>query len=130
MFLASFISSIIYLLATKMKRDVRDIQRRETIGGSYVAVKSDVNVSNLDPVLGKAIDVARSVGLSPVVTSALRPDDTGSLHSEGLALDFRSHHLSYFESQQVEKEMQEKLGNDWDVVLESNPEHFHVEYDP
>ena len=130
MFLASFVGSIIYLLATKMKRDVRDIQRRETIGGSYVAVKTGVDVSNLDPVLGRAIDVARSVGLSPVVTSALRPDDTGSLHSEGLALDFRSHHLSYFESQQVEKEMQEKLGNDWDVVLESNPEHFHVEYDP
>jgi len=128
--LAGTVAFIIYLVASNMKRDVRGVRRREIIGGSRVAVKDDVNTSDIDPVMGTAIDVARSVGLSPVVTSALRPADRGSLHKVGRALDFRTRHLADAEARRVASEMQSKLGEEWDVIAEFGPDHIHVEYDP
>lgn len=128
--LAGVVAGVVYILFSEVKRDVRGVRRREIIGGARVAVKSDVNTDDIDPVMGTAIDVARSVGLSPVVTSALRPADRGSLHKVGRALDFRTRHLADSESRRVASEMQNKLGDDWDVIAEFNPNHIHVEYDP
>mgnify|MGYP000025779452 CR=1 FL=1 len=131
LFAVVFIGVILFSLLSEEKKDARGVRRMETVAGAYVPVKEGVNVSELDPVLGEAIDAARSTGaLTPVITSALRPYDDGSLHAERLALDFRSRHLTSFEAQKVGEKMQERLGDDWDVVVEFNPRHIHVEYDP
>ena len=46
----------------------------------------------------------------------------GSLHYDGLAFDMRYPQLTSI------KQIKEKLGPKWDVVVESN--HIHCEYDP
>lgn len=64
-----------------------------------------------------------------VITSALDGQHMeGSLHSRGRALDLRINDqpqpkiLGYFQM------MKQRLGKDWDVVLEND--HLHIEWDP
>ena len=128
--LAAILGTVAYILSRDMKRDIRGVENRNFVAGTRVAIKDGVQTQGVKSVMGQAIDTARSVGLSPVVTSGYRPGDRGSLHAQGLALDFRSRHLSTNESVRVAEEMQEKLGSDWDVIAEFNPAHIHVEYDP
>jgi len=62
---------------------------------------------------------------NPVVTSTTGDIHmVGSKHYEGNAVDFRLP-PNY---RKVARDLQEALGNDYDVVLESD--HIHVEYDP
>lgn len=130
-FLAVVAGLIMAYFTFSPKRDVMGVQRRETIAGTYVPVKEGVNVDgDVSPKIGEAISAAREAGLTPVVTSVLRPNDYDSLHSEGGAIDFRSRHLSGFEANRVADEMQEMLGEDFDVIAEFSPQHIHVEYDP
>ena len=52
-----------------------------------------------------------------------------SFHYEGLAIDLRIWPFPTVELQEeVVRELQVRLGNDYDVVLE--PNHIHVEFDP
>jgi hypothetical protein len=63
------------------------------------------------------------------VTSAVDGlHSAGSLHYYGYALDFRIHYFTPEEALAVSRELSECLGNDFDVILESD--HIHVEYDP
>lgn len=53
-----------------------------------------------------------------------------SLHYKGQAFDSR---IFYFKSSDLDaicKEMSFALGDDYDVVLELDKVHFHIEYDP
>lgn len=54
----------------------------------------------------------------------------GSLHYRGLALDFRTMMILDADQPEVAKMVKEKLGESYDVVLEHDPDHLHVEYDP
>lgn len=65
----------------------------------------------------------------PVVTSG-REGRHGaqSLHYVDRALDFRTRNLKNSTKRKVSMGMQIALGEDYDVVLESD--HLHVEYDP
>ena len=72
-------------------------------------------------------------GVDCVCTSALDSRHmTGSLHYKGLAVDLRTYTLpgGYVGegAQKATKLLKDRLGSDYDVVLESD--HLHVEYDP
>lgn len=65
-----------------------------------------------------------------VVTSGLDGihSSPGSLHYKGQALDFRIWSIPPDQRHSLEAAIQNALGSDYDVVLEST--HLHVEYDP
>ena len=56
----------------------------------------------------------------------------GSYHYKGDALDIRTKHLSLTEKRALAKNMAQRLGTDYDVILEglgTANEHLHVERD-
>ena len=52
----------------------------------------------------------------------------GSLHPDGFALDIRTRDLSDLDKDLAVRKIKEILGEEFDVVLESD--HIHIEYDP
>jgi len=54
----------------------------------------------------------------------------GSKHYSDDALDFRVRYWKKAEAQQVATELQKAIGKDFDVVLEWDKVHIHVEYQP
>jgi len=71
----------------------------------------------------------RYLGTEAVVTSAkdgVHGDN--SLHYVGNAMDFRTRDMKPTMRKLMRDIIATKLGNDFDVVLESD--HLHVEYDP
>jgi len=101
-----------------------------------VQLKAGVVVDGLDidkmaPVIAAARNLYQSRGVPLVITSAIRPKSSKSLHDEGMALDFRSRTLS--DPQAVTAALSTALGDDYDVIYEgaaSGGAHIHVEYDP
>jgi hypothetical protein len=65
-----------------------------------------------------------------VVTGAVEfGHSVTSLHQYGRACDYRTHHLpSKATAIAIADELRQRLGSDYDVVLESD--HIHVEFDP
>ncbi len=100
---------------------------------SIVKMKEGVVMVGTSHTLFEIIRVARQVysalDKAVVITSGIdgshRKD---SLHYVGKALDLRTRHLTHDEKNEVRDEMRAKLGDNYDVVLESD--HLHVEYDP
>jgi hypothetical protein len=75
-----------------------------------------------------AEEIYKKFGAELVITSAndgKHGDKT--LHHKGLALDLRTWNLNG-RAVQVAAELRKALGNDYDVVVESD--HCHVEWDP
>jgi len=105
--------------------------------GQEVQLKDEsVDVESVAPgVLDEVIEAARPSYErrdnveNLVVTSAHdgthSPD---SLHDDGLAIDLRVWGFSEAEAKRLTAEIQERLGERWDVVYEGT--HIHVEYDP
>ncbi len=54
----------------------------------------------------------------------------GSLHYSGYAVDIRSRDISPELMQVISTEIKNALGNDFDVVVEENPSHIHIEFQP
>jgi hypothetical protein len=54
----------------------------------------------------------------------------GSAHYTGNAVDLRTRNLTLSNRRRVASEIAERLGEDYDVVLEDDPPHLHIEYDP
>lgn len=54
----------------------------------------------------------------------------GSLHYTGNAVDFRTFNLGGQAREKLERDLRDALGMDFDVVMETNPEHLHIEYQP
>lgn len=52
----------------------------------------------------------------------------GSKHFIGHALDFRTRGIGALELETISKKLKERLGRDYDVVIEET--HLHVELDP
>ena len=52
----------------------------------------------------------------------------GSLHYKALAVDLRSRHVAADALPKIVSELKERLGKDYDVVIEGD--HVHCEYDP
>jgi hypothetical protein len=99
-----------------------------------VRLKDGVIIAGLHikmrPVLIAAEDVWRDLGRQEVViTSALDGcHSAASLHPYGRAVDLRTRVLRGIDVALAVDMLRERLGDDYDVVLE--PTHIHVEYDP
>lgn len=52
----------------------------------------------------------------------------GSLHYKARAVDLRSHHVAADALPKIMDELKERLGKDFDVILEGD--HIHAEHDP
>jgi hypothetical protein len=110
------------------------------------ACKADVVLDGLEPIMFAAwvevVDCFATLGKPCIVTSALDgKHSTFSLHYEGLALDFRTRHLTPLERTQLRGMMKRKLDDlardynatnperraRFDVVLEQT--HLHAECD-
>jgi len=72
-------------------------------------------------------EVYHEFGYPVIITSGLDSHENG-LHPEGLALDLRTRHLLSVRPLTVVEKLSERLGSEFDVILESD--HIHVEYDP
>lgn len=79
-------------------------------------------------------EVYRDFGYTVVLTSGVDgKHKSGSLHSEGKAHDFRTHHVKREDLYALVGTIQDALGNEFDVLLENEGqpnEHLHVENDP
>jgi hypothetical protein len=102
--------------------------RAENYDGGKVAIQlvDDVILAQL-----QLLDIIHmgTVGREMIVTSAVdRSHSQKSLHYLGLAIDVRTADLSHQDADQLRENIAFRLGNSWDVVLESD--HMHIEYDP
>lgn len=52
----------------------------------------------------------------------------GSLHSKGLALDFRTRGITPAYQQAMASEIRKRLGADYDCIVEAD--HIHIEHQP
>ena len=71
-----------------------------------------------------------SSGYEATVTSAVDgTHSTNSLHYDGRAIDIRIRDLpASYSAEAVTRDIQERLSDDYDVVLEDN--HIHIEWQP
>jgi hypothetical protein len=91
---------------------------------------------------GVAADVYREMfGEEMGITSGRRKATAvRSLHAEGKAMDIRTKHLTQEQEADLAVKLRERLGEDFDVVVEGDfapdpkhrtkPRHIHVEHDP
>jgi hypothetical protein len=96
-------------------------------------LKVGVKLERLTPqmVLGHTIigQAIAEAGFRCVITSGSDGDHmVGSLHYAGNALDYRTRAMTGVQQAALAKTCRERLGADFDVVLEAD--HLHVEYDP
>lgn len=96
-------------------------------------LKEGVRVYGLRPemviALLAAYEVFHNLDADVVITSAIDGTHSrGSLHYCGQAIDLRIRHMKADEPQMAAVALRKSLGNDYDVVLESD--HIHVEFQP
>lgn len=94
-------------------------------------IKSGVDLRGLSPQMAIAYTIAcRCYGQYDCVITSANDSKHGpnSLHYKGQALDLRTRHLNGQGLQAVYLKLKESLGEQFDVVLESD--HIHVEWDP
>jgi len=93
-------------------------------------IKAGVDISRLRPEIRKKLnEIARRVWSIEkeelIITSTYEGSHSeGSLHYADLAVDIRRNKCGHL----VRDELRNKLGMDYDVVLEAD--HIHIEYDP
>ncbi len=92
-----------------------------------------IDLSELKPEISKALDVLNplmeALGVPLVVTSTNKGTHMkGSKHFTNQAIDIRSRQLTLKKQRDLVKTLAEQLGQDYDVVLESD--HIHIEFDP
>lgn len=76
-----------------------------------------------------ANDVYREFGFDCIVTAGIDGSHSrGSIHYKGLAVDLRARHIPATEQPKITAKLQERLGDDFDVVFEGD--HWHLEFDP
>lgn len=96
-------------------------------------LKKGVRIIGLTPQMAMGNQIVASIfaahGKNCVITSgADGKHSRASKHYSGNALDYRTRHLLASERDKIAIDCKASLGDDFDVVLESN--HLHVEYDP
>jgi len=104
-----------------------------TAEGKPMRLKKDVRILGLRPELALALficeQVYRDVDTELVITSVIDGKHAlGSLHYTGSAVDLRIRNLPDGEAERVRDHIAERLGNDFDAVLERD--HIHLEFQP
>lgn len=97
-------------------------------------IKDGASIRGLQPEIAIAYVIVESV-YNEFETEAILTEGTGaehsagSLHYVGYGLDVRIWNIpEKYTAQQVAQKIRQKLGQEFDVVLESN--HIHIEYQP
>ena len=95
-------------------------------------IKTEVILQGLQIEMRKVLKIAdeeyKKVGQELVITSALDGvHSAGSYHPFGYAIDIRTNFFIEEEKQLMAERLRERLGGDYDVVVEST--HIHIEYD-
>ena len=99
-----------------------------------IALKSSARVSGLKPETLFAMRVAEGVfqdrgfKMMTVTSCTDGKHGRGSKHYIGHAFDIRTNDLTADQIQMVAAEIRERLGVEFDVVVEKD--HIHVEFDP
>lgn len=98
-----------------------------------LSLKKGVRINGLTPEMGMGVQIIASIfaahNKNAVITSvADGKHSRGSKHYSGNAVDWRTRHLLTSERDKITLDCKASLGDDFDVVLESD--HLHVEYDP
>lgn len=98
-------------------------------------MKIPVSLIGIRPEMSAAFPIIESVfvgmGSEAILTSGTEGEHkAGSLHPGGLATDWRSRHIREDLKQVVLVRLQKALQKQFQVLLEKNPEHFHIEFDP
>ncbi len=96
-------------------------------------LKQDVRIHGLRPELVLALfmceQVYRAADTELVITSVIDGKHSpGSLHYAGSAVDLRINNLPSGQAEKIRDQIAERLGKDFDAVLESN--HIHLEFQP
>lgn len=98
-------------------------------------IKPGVRVFGLRPELLLAVIAAETIytqhGAEAIITSVIDGKHSkGSLHYSGCAIDLRINNLQESAIHVVHQKLIEALGVDFDVILELDKQHFHVELQP
>jgi len=96
-------------------------------------LKDGVELHGLHPAMVLALGVANQVyaarGVDLTITSALDgKHGRASLHYVGQAADIRTRNLPPGVAERAAKEIKERLGNEFDVIVEKD--HIHIEFQP
>jgi hypothetical protein len=94
---------------------------------------SSVRFVGIQPGILKAFarieEVYQHFGEEAVITSLNDGNHMkGSFHYKGLAIDLRTRYFDYPTIEMVMIELKLKLGDEYDIIFETN--HIHIEYDP
>ena len=94
-----------------------------------------VNITAILPALVWALSVIDDVYESHQANAIITSGNDGthsrtSLHYANAAVDIRMSNVPQNERQQVADQIKNRLGIDFDVILETNPLHLHVELQP
>lgn len=98
-----------------------------------LSLKTGVKLRGLTPEMLLGIIVVEGayadMEYDTIITSACDGRHSrGSLHYVGLAVDFRTRHLKAGDASKVAGKIKDRLGLEYDVVLERD--HVHLEYQP
>lgn len=98
-----------------------------------IAIKVGVLFGNLTPQMVLGHTIVASIFAKMIMTCTITSGSDGqhmegSLHAHGDALDYRTNELTDSQAQFLLTNCKSALGENFDVVLESD--HLHVEYDP
>ncbi|AFH22450.1 hypothetical protein OSG_eHP25_00145 [environmental Halophage eHP-25] len=98
----------------------------------------DVDLEAVDPILDAFLPYYQQKGAHLVITSAAdgvhsegshhHPKNTPSSRG-GWALDLRTWAFREDEAVQIASRVNDQLGEDYDVIYEDSPQHFHAEKD-
>lgn len=96
-------------------------------GVSLVGLHTKMQISNCF-----AAVICSKYGQELFITCAIEPRPPGSLHPFGRACDYRMKYFKAAIRKLILAELQECLGNDYDVLLHGKGAriHIHCEYDP
>jgi hypothetical protein len=97
--------------------------------------KSDVRFEVITPalllIMGALDRISREARVDIYITAGTDGKHMpNSKHYTGEAVDVRVANLSPAQRELVVFELKQQLGPAYDVILEKNPPHIHVEYDP
>lgn len=96
-------------------------------------IKPGVDLNGIKPVMAIAYTIANQVyverGFICTITSGRDGNHMpGSLHNAGLAIDIRTRNIDSLQDKRyMRDEIARRLGDQFDVVLESD--HIHIEFD-
>ena len=99
-----------------------------------IRIKKGVNISGIQSEMVLGINIAEKIfnkhNVDLVITSCTDGSHSrGSLHYVGFAIDARSRDITDDnEKINVQAELQDALGNQFDIVIEST--HYHIEFQP